>query len=192
MVGRGLLKHLYRPLGVPTPTAKELSERPLWAIREGTPADYGFVVSSWLEANRDAPMGGRYSGASTYRREHRRLIEIALRRSTLRIAHVLGAPTALVGWAAYEEPTRIVHYVYVRRDMRRLGMATALLEPFGKAPAIMTHKVCDTTWFRSKQKGDPQDPETGHFLASFPEPASWQFNPYVFFTHMTEDPDAQD
>lgn len=168
------------------PEAKAHIEEPLWAIRAGTSTDYDFVVDSWLHANRNAPMGGRFAGQN-YKREHRRLIGIALRRSVLRVACVPGETTATLGWALYEEPARVVHYVYVREGMRRLGMASALMKSFGPGPATFTHKIADETFFRSKGAADPKDPATGTPAYGFPLPPAWQFNPYLFFTHMTED-----
>jgi GNAT superfamily N-acetyltransferase len=45
----------------------------------------------------------------------------------------------IFGWAIITENT--VHYVYVRRDYRNLGVASLLLRPCDKRPLLVTHWV---------------------------------------------------
>lgn len=91
------------------------------AIRLGKPSDLPYVVDTWTKrgAARDERLG-----AATAR------VRAILARpdSVLRVACLPDDTDAILGWAALsanEAPT--LHYVYVRKDARKQGIARLLL-----------------------------------------------------------------
>lgn len=87
-------------------------------LRPGRPSDLPFVVDSWVKRG---GLPNERLGAATARVRG----ILASPDSILRVAHVPDDDDAILGWACLgaEGP----HYVYVRKDARRQGIATALL-----------------------------------------------------------------
>lgn len=92
-------------------------------VRLGKPDDLAYVVDSWVKYGL---RGTRTSLATS----HVRAL-LARDDSRLLVAHVADEPDAILGWAATEDPTATssacMHYIYVRKDARRLGVATSLV-----------------------------------------------------------------
>lgn len=107
-----------------------LSRRPPPCVtRIGILDDLAFVVDSWAK-NAPSLKNMRTRDAVIH-------VRALLSRdaTALVIAHVPDEPDAILGWAAVEQwPTPCVHYVYVRRDGRRQGVARAMLEHALDAP----------------------------------------------------------
>ncbi len=102
---------------------------PLFCIREGRKSDHAFVYSSWLGSDRFSRHGQSY--ARVYAAEQQRTIADILARSgvSLRTACALDDDDAIVGWSVTQDagPLACVHYCYVKKGLRRMGVATALL-----------------------------------------------------------------
>lgn len=98
-------------------------------IRLGKPDDLAFVVDCWTKYEARSSRGRRFRDSTS----HVRAL-LARDGSRLLVAHVPGEPDSILGWAATEDgvagPERVpacIHYVYVRKDARRLGVASALI-----------------------------------------------------------------
>jgi GNAT superfamily N-acetyltransferase len=94
-------------------------------MRAGRPSDVPFIESSWRNsASHSSEPAARKPGF--HGAVNARAREIAARADTrVRVACVPGDEDAILGWAVVEPA--LVHYVYVRRDARRQGIARALL-----------------------------------------------------------------
>ena len=100
--------------------------------RVGKPDDLAFVVDCWTK--NDPELRSMRLGVST---KHVRALlgvadiahhELPRLLHRLLIAHVPGEPDAILGWAAYERGAiPCVHYLYVRKDARRQGVARQLV-----------------------------------------------------------------
>lgn len=89
-------------------------------IRLGKPDDLAFVVDSWVKHGH---RGERTRNATSHVRGL-----LARPETALYVAHVIGEPDAILGWAVIEAGRpACVHYVYIRSGARRLGVAAALL-----------------------------------------------------------------
>lgn len=108
----------------------------LYDIRPGRETDHPFVISSWLASDRHSP-AGRDMG-ERYASEHRETVKRILMRAELRVACVVDTPDAILGWAVTGPDT--VYYVYVRRDVRRLGIGRALVGDLAKGQLEYTHR----------------------------------------------------
>ena len=90
------------------------------AIRLGRPSDLPFVVDTWVKRGQ---RGERLSAATARVRAI-----LARPDSVLRVACLPDDSDAILGWAVIsaDEP-HTLHYVYVRKDARKQGIARLLL-----------------------------------------------------------------
>jgi GNAT superfamily N-acetyltransferase len=96
-----------------------LPAAPPYVVRPAGPGDLAFVRSGWVES---LMMRVR----SRIESEVKRLV----RTSTVRVACDQKDPDTLLGFAVVDaENPALLHYVYVRKDLRREGIGTALARP---------------------------------------------------------------
>lgn len=135
---------------------------PIFKVREGgKPMDLDFVVGAWVRANADSHLG--HALGPCYFSEHRARVvaELAKPHAKVRVAHVPDDENAILGFCVTASDETIVHYVYVRKEVRRKGIARALLRPVSER-AICTHR--------------PRQDVAKELRL----PKGWVFNPYKF------------
>lgn len=96
-------------------------------VRPARESDVGYIVGTWRDSYASAPA---VAGADrdAYRAEVARIVSRlrATPEATLRVACDREDEDTLVGFAAFTGST--LHYVYVRGDMRQMGIAKRLIE----------------------------------------------------------------
>jgi GNAT superfamily N-acetyltransferase len=102
-------------------------------------ADRAYVVRSWLLAAAESPFS-RVVGHQNFMREHHALIERILARGACVIAAPSDHSDSIIGFSVTEMQgaRRVVHFVHVRREARRNGVASALLAAWKDEPAEMS------------------------------------------------------
>jgi GNAT superfamily N-acetyltransferase len=91
------------------------------AIRLGRPSDLAFVVDSWVKRGHER--GERLREATARVRAL-----LARHDSVLRVACLPDDSDAILGWAVITaKPPHKLHYVYVRKEARKQGIARTLL-----------------------------------------------------------------
>lgn len=91
-----------------------------------------FVFDSWIESARGSGMCRRMPRFE-YDRVHAPLVRELASRCAFLLAQVEGdGEPIFAGWMACEPSERLVHYVYTKGAFRRLGIATQLVEAFGR------------------------------------------------------------
>jgi hypothetical protein len=112
-------------------------------VRLGHAGDHPFVLSSWLGSDRFSRTG--QACPRVYNVEHERVVRAILARSTvvLRVACATDDEDALLGWAAMVPTGELpcVHYVYVKRGVRRSGIASALVAPLQSQRCEYSHQL---------------------------------------------------
>jgi GNAT superfamily N-acetyltransferase len=101
-------------------------ERAPFGIRASVETDVPLVCSSWLKSHWQAV---RHSIANTvFMSGHHRRIEDALKRGVVLVAHPEDDEGQILGWCAGEKAgdVGVVHYVYVKRPFRRMGIGREL------------------------------------------------------------------
>lgn len=100
-------------------------------IRPFQEADLGFVVDSWLRSYRTAPESSGTSNDLYFNGMRARVGRIAERAKVL-VACLPTDAARLLGFICYEASSDasfeqlVAHYIYVKRDVRRRGIAEAL------------------------------------------------------------------
>jgi GNAT superfamily N-acetyltransferase len=106
-------------------------------IRAFHEADFSFVIDSWLRSYRTAPECAGMANDMYFAGMRARVGRIAERGSVL-VACLPEDAATILGWICYE-PAKpgssvvTVHYCYVKQDVRRRGVASALGEAAGVA-----------------------------------------------------------
>ena len=144
---------------------------PAFRLRPGHSGDLAFVYSSWLGGDRFSRAGQMCS--HVYAAEHEQTAKEILQRSGvfLRVACLPDDEDALLGWSVTTEQGArpCVFYVYVKRGVRRQGLAAALI-------GAMAMRRCDYS-HQPVVHGEKRD---GVFVPLCPPPG-WTFNPYRNF-----------
>lgn len=137
-------------------------------LRPAIADDMAYIRHSWVASFVERDERGRRSplvdalGIEAVLAHHRAVCDRLLARSQVMVAGLEQGGDAICGWTVTEggEVPRI-HYVYVKRRWRRLGVARALLAPFLEGPAVFTHRT--------------------PVLAALALPKDWSFDPYLAF-----------
>jgi hypothetical protein len=140
-------------------TQREAPQSAAFDLRPFDADDTAFLYKSWLDSYRYSDWGKQFDNR-TYYDGHHAVIERVLPRSRVVVACLPDNPTVDLGFAVGEADT--LHFVYVKRNFRQFGVASALLEALDlpKSPRI-SHVTGD--WFRC-------------FRSRFP---SSRWNPYL-------------
>ena len=99
------------------------------SIRQASEHDAPLIFNSWLKSFRENGIA-RAVESSVYYSEQHKLIEKLLKRSKTFIAHEVGVPENIYGWACFErvEGILVIHYIYVKHSFRGLGIARELMK----------------------------------------------------------------
>lgn len=111
----------------------------VFRVREGRETDLGLVYDSWAQSFYDAP-AVRGAPRGLYFAGMRPRIRRLLERGRLLVACDIADEDTLLGWACCEDTAPgVLHYVFVRKDVRGGGVARALIEAAGDIGAY-SHK----------------------------------------------------
>lgn len=106
-----------------------MSEQPLYMIVEGLGDARSLVYSTWLRSyEHSSPMTKQVPRAVFFTEHHKVIDRIMARDPIVKMAVMPDDPSVVFGWAVVEKgPAYTVHYVYVKPDFRKYGIAKALL-----------------------------------------------------------------
>ena len=151
---------------------------PLYVVRESHDGDRPYITKAWVASSTETALARALS--ANYEREQSALVWAWLPHVTVRVACDSTDPDAILGFVVYQgSETSIVHYVHVRKDFRRLGIARALLGPLVESRAIYTHRITDGTRYAGFKAQKSKAPDADARL--FEVPPLWTFNPFPFF-----------
>lgn len=94
------------------------------SIREMNSDDVNFVYNSWLKSFRNS-LEAMNQTNEVYYDNHKNLIEKLLNKSNVNIIHPADDPSHILGFMCSEG--NIVHYIYIKYNYRKLGIAKHLL-----------------------------------------------------------------
>lgn len=102
--------------------------------------DEAFVLATWIKSNRNSP-ATRAVPTPIYLIGQRYRIMKLLKRADTRILVACDSnePNLIYGYAVWTDST-ILHYVYVKRSYRGVGVARALLELPTDTAVLYTHR----------------------------------------------------
>ena len=101
-------------------------------IRQALESDLAFIFSTWLRSYKhDSPLTWMIH-SDTFFKGHQAYLERLLSRPGIEALVSCNSedPSHIFGWLVWEKPT-LVHFVYVKRALRREGVASELLRKTG-------------------------------------------------------------
>lgn len=125
-----------------------MSNQPKVFLRPANEEDISFIFNSWLRSFRTS-FFARSVVNSIYFTEQHKVIENCLKTSECIVACNPDYPSQVYGWICAEKIDGIfcLHYLYVKHDFRKLGIARILFNAFehGEGAGIFTHytKSCE-------------------------------------------------
>lgn len=102
-----------------------MNKNELLSLRDSLPADENYIYVHWLMGLRRDNDLFHLIPRDLYFKTYRAVISKILPRSKIRIACLKEDPEVIIGYSVYE-PDRI-HWIYVKEDWRRIGLAKDLL-----------------------------------------------------------------
>lgn len=112
-------------------------------IRNATQVDVNFIFSTWQKAYRYSVKTAGIESEIYFNQQHT-LIEGLMKTAYILVACSTADPTQIYGYLCYEkiEDAPVVHFAYVKKSYRNLGIGKLLLshskiDP--KAPFFITH-----------------------------------------------------
>lgn len=112
-------------------------------IRDAEPEDSPFYFMAWLRSYREHSDVARKMDERIYFKWQQKVIERLLRRARLLIAYNPDDSDQHYGFICYESSAfiPILHYIYVKKPFRKLGIAGELLSLMGKQSFVYTHET---------------------------------------------------
>lgn len=153
-------------------------------IRPADADDVQFVVGTWIEGFRKGSPWAKRLTNDVYFRHHGSVVAALLSRSEVLVACDRTDPRVIYGDVVFERATAegpALHWVYVRKSMRLLGVARALLLATGLPPDLSGVNVTHPTflWFATRRlgpDGEVATPGRGGLEEMFPRAIH---NPYL-------------
>lgn len=115
-----------------------------YKIRLATSDDVSFIFNSWLKSFRDTGYLARAISNIIYFENHHKLLEKVLQRATCYIACDSRYPDQIAGYVVAEniDNVFVLHYIYVKHNFRKTGIARELFNSFNhdlSATSCCTH-----------------------------------------------------
>ncbi len=123
-------------------------------LRPAEENDISFVFNSWLRSYQSSDFA-KGIPPKLYFPHHHQIIERILQRGgKLTIACLQDEPSAILGWLCIEG--KVLHYVYVKKPYRQLGIATKLID--GNRFVVYTHQTYATGFLKKPLGPAAYDP----------------------------------
>src|ERR1700677_963642 len=124
-------------------------------IREAYLADVPFIFSTLLKSYRYASNFARKISNEVFFKYHHMFLDSCLKRpgSKVLIAHPKGEPDVILGYLLTEKTEDgldIIHYTYIKKSFRQMGVARALWSKLEKKNYTITHYTVDADWISKK------------------------------------------
>lgn len=105
-----------------------------WDIRTAVKDDLHFIYSNWMTFMRYRSNLGKTCKATVFLKEYIKVIDYILDQDTTSvwIAYPMVEPEVIVGYCVVDYP--VVHFAYVKRPFRNLGITKSLLQTAGFRP----------------------------------------------------------
>lgn len=121
---------------------------PLFDTRRGKPADANFIYATWLRCYKHSSRFARNIPDRIFFEQHHAVVARLLDRCEVLIATPANDAETILGYSVTEPGT--IHFVYVKKPFRRMGIAGALLAHLDPESCLHTHWTEGWDLLRSK------------------------------------------
>lgn len=125
-------------------------------VRDAFLEDISFIFATWLRSYRHSSSFAKKISNEIYYARHHLVIDLILKRdnSKVLVAHPKDEPDVILGYVVTEKQpdgANVVHYTYVKKSFRKMGVAQALWNGLNeKENYIITHYTTDADWLTKK------------------------------------------
>jgi hypothetical protein len=125
-------------------------------VRPAYLEDVPFIFATWLRSYRHSSTFAKKISNEIYYSRHHLVIDLILKRegSKVLVAHPEEDPDIILGYVVTEvqaDGAEVVHYTYVKKSFRRMGIAEGLWKELDKSKDYaFTHYTTDAEWLTKK------------------------------------------
>lgn len=124
-------------------------------VRAAYIEDVPFLFATLLRSYRHASNFARRISNDVFYKYHHAFLDACLKRngSKVLVAHPKGEPDVILGYLLTEalpSGEEIIHYTYVKKSFRQMGIARALWAKLENKEYIFTHYTVDADWIVKK------------------------------------------
>jgi len=117
--------------------------------------DLPFIFATLLRSYRHASTFARKISNEVFYKYHHMFLDSCLKRTCSRVlvAHPKGSPDVILGYLLTErreDGMDVVHYTYVKKSFRQMGVAKALWAHLEDKNYVITHYTVDADWIMKK------------------------------------------
>jgi len=132
-------------------------------IRDAYMEDLSFIYATMLRSYRHASTFARKISNEVFYKYHHMFLEAYFKRNGSRVfvAHPKGSPDVILGYLLTEkreDGTDVIHYTYVKKSFRQMGVAKALWGLLEDKSYTITHYTVDTDWIMKKHSNLTYNP----------------------------------
>jgi ribosomal protein S18 acetylase RimI-like enzyme len=124
-------------------------------IRAAYLEDIPFLFATLLKSYRYASTFARKISNDVFYKYHHAFLEACLQRpgSKVMVAHPKGEPDVILGYVLTEKRAGgedVIHFSYVKKSFRQMGVARALWATLENKKYTITHYTVDADWIMKK------------------------------------------
>jgi hypothetical protein len=127
--------------GIIIDTTQAAEEPVVLVVRNALDDESDFIRDSWRKSYSHSPFAVR--AGTRYWQRQSAVIDYCRRTGVTLVATTEQEPDTALGYLVGSAPGNVVHWVYVKHDARRLGVARGLVTALGVQHARYTHKPWD-------------------------------------------------
>lgn len=110
-----------------------------YIIAKGLGDARSLIFATWLKSYQNSSLFAKGIPREVFFAAHHKVIERILERAEVRLAVLPDDPSVVFGWSVTEPG--LVHYVYVKPDFRKYGIAKSLLAHVAGEPWSYSHST---------------------------------------------------
>lgn len=108
-----------------------------FAFRRNVGADENFIFATWLRCYKHSSAFARRVPDKTFYLHHHAVVAGILDRAEVTVATLADSDSTIIGYSVREPG--VLHFVYVKKAFRRMGVATQLLAGTDVNGCVFTH-----------------------------------------------------
>jgi hypothetical protein len=134
---------------------QDILDMPEIEVRDAYLEDVSFIFATLLRSYRHASTFARKISNEVFYKYHHMFLDSCLKRpnSKVLVAHPKGESSIILGYLLSEtrpDGEEVVHYTYVKKSFRQMGVAHALWATLNKPKYTITHYTVDADWIMRK------------------------------------------
>lgn len=120
----------------------------LIAYRDLKPEDEPFIYATWIQGYQGGQKWFRKTPRKIFWEKYKPVIEILLKTQSTKIACLQKEPDVIIGYSVFKED--LVHWIHVKENWRKIGIAKDLLPANFSQVSHLTHVAYEILYTQRK------------------------------------------